>query len=179
MKKIIKTIVLISALAIPSLFASNALAIPSCKQCVAGTAPASHTEFGVTNSTVCTTCHTKPATPAMPANPGNPTIPAYQATPAIPGITVHPTTHSCGACMIGTAPSSVSAHKNVNPKMIACAICHSSGSAGNSTSKQTDKHNSTAGTTDGYPGNKLNSPNNSNFGHSHKRDNKLHRDHDD
>ena len=35
--------------------------------------------------------------------------------------------------MIGTAPSSVSAHRNVNSTMTVCSACHTSGSSSNNT----------------------------------------------
>jgi uncharacterized membrane protein YgcG len=204
MKKIIKAIVLASAMALPAFFAGNTIAAPSCGACVAGTAPASHTSYGVTNATLCTVCHVAPAIPATPAKPGKPTTPAIPATPAVPatgGMTIHPTSHSCGACVNGTAPSSVSAHKNVNNTMTACAVCHSSGSTGGTGSStggtgsstggtgsstggttnghSDDHHGTTSGTASGHSDDNRSSTGNSDFGHSHKHNKKQHRDHDD
>ncbi len=180
MKKLIKAIVLASALIFPAFFAGNVYAAAiskSCGSCAIGTAPASHASYGVTNTTLCSVCHTLPAIPATPAKPGKPTIPAISATPAMPAaITVRPTSHDCDACIVGTAPGSVSAHKNVNVKMIACSLCHGATnvSTGSATGGHADDHRGTSG---GHTDNHSGSPGNSEFGHSHKHDKKQHRDH--
>jgi hypothetical protein len=189
MKHTIKFLAFAVVLALPTFFSANALAIPNCGNCAVGTAPASHVTFGVTNTTLCSTCHSTPAIPATPATPGKPTTPAIPATPALPGTAIYPTTHSCGACVIGSAPGSVSAHKNVNPKGTACAMCHISGSTigtGGGTTGELHKGNDiedhqdpTGVKNDGRADGGTGSKGNSDFGHSHKRDKKPHRDHDD
>lgn len=170
MKQTIKSLVLAAALALPPFFSGNAFAIPGCGKCAVGTAPASHATFGVTNTTRCSTCHT---TPAIPASPGKPTTPAVPAIPATPGINIYPTSHSCSACLAGTAPSSVSAHKNVNANMTACSVCH--GATGGTTNGHSDSRYVTAG---GHSDDHQSSPGNSDFGHSHKHDKKQHRGND-
>ena len=172
MKNFIKAIALASVLALPTFFAGNVFAAAvskRCGTCAVGTAPASHTSYGVTNTTLCSVCHT---VPAIPATPGKPTKPATPAMPA--AINIHPTSHGCDTCIVGTAPGSVSAHKNVNAKMIACSLCH--GAKGGTGGHSDDHHSGTDnGHTDNHPG----SPGNSDFGHSHKRDKNQHRNHDD
>jgi len=120
---IVKAAVLASVLSLPAILAGNAYAIPSCGACVVGAQPASHTF--VTATTDCTTCHTATTTTTTTTSTTN-TNNTNTATTGT--ISVRPTTESCGACQIGTAPSSVSAHKNVNSTGTACYTCHSSGS---------------------------------------------------
>lgn len=192
MKSTLKTAALLVALAVPTCLASNVFAAvnKSCGSCVYGAQPASHAGYGVTVNTPCSTCHNIPAKPASPAKPDKPTVPAIPATPAeVSSIHIYPTMHSCGTCVVGTAPSSVSAHKNVNFKMIVCAVCHTSNLA-TGTSSTGDKRNTADNhdmdedvgdhigkhlSRDNPPG----SPGNSGFGHSHKQDKKPHRGHDE
>ena len=121
----IKTLVLASALALPAMFAGNAFAIPSCGSCVVGAQPSTHTF--VNSSTVCTTCHTASTTPTQTTTQTTTQAPVQTTTTA--SITFRRTSESCGACQLGTAPSSVSAHKNVNSTGTACSTCHSSSSS--------------------------------------------------
>ncbi|NOU00721.1 MAG: hypothetical protein HOO95_03990 [Gallionella sp.] len=224
MKKFIKAVVLASALALPTFFAGNAFAIPSCGTnctsasknphgyiaatpvncyschttsntgggnsggttggtltvkptfkscgaCAIGTAPAGvGAHKNVTAATLCSVCHISGT--------------AGGGTTGGSTVTVHPTTHSCGACVAGTAPGSVSAHKNVNNAMTACSFCHSGGStggtgSGNTGDHQDNGHGSPGGTAGDHHDNHDGSPGNSDFGHSHKHDKKQHRDHQD
>jgi hypothetical protein len=73
--------------------------------------------------------------------------------------------------LAGMAPASVSAHKNVNSTNTLCAVCH--GVTGGTTGGHSDEHHSSSGN---HVGNRPDSPGNSEFGHSHKRDKKQHRD---
>ena len=130
----------------------------SCGTCAIGTAPAISAHKNVTSTTVCSVCHVGGGTSGV----GN------------IGIKIRPTSHSCGTCMVGTAPSSVSAHKNVNTTNTLCTVCH--GATGGTTGGHADDHH---GSPSGYTNHRPVSPGNSEFGHSHKRDKKQHRDHDD
>jgi hypothetical protein len=157
MKLTIKAIVLATTLALPTFFAGSAFAIPACGSCVGGAQPASHASYGVTNSTLCTNCHTAAPAPAPTPTP----TPAPKPTPApvTPVVTppttatvaIHATSKSCGACVKGTAPSSVSAHRNVNSTMTACVACHSGGST-SGTGGSTGSTGSTGGSTGGTSG---------------------------
>jgi len=145
---IMKAIVLASALALPAFFAGNAFAT-SCGACVPGTGPIlpvmDHTSINAAMM-ACTTCHTAAPVAPAPTPIATPApAPVVTASPApaptAGTITVRRTSASCGACAIGTAPSSVSAHKNVNSTMTVCVACHSSNStvvsAGGSSSGRT------------------------------------------
>jgi len=127
---IAKAAVLASLLSLPVILAGNAYAIPSCGSCVVGAQPASHTF--VTATTDCMACHTATTTTTTTTTSTTNTNNTNTATTGT--ISVRPTTESCGACQIGTAPSSVSAHKNVNSTGTACSTCHS----GSSTSVASD-----------------------------------------
>lgn len=145
----------------------------SCGSCVIGTAPAGvPAHINVTPTTVCSICHISTYGNTSRSSSGT--------------IGIYPTTQSCGACVIGTAPSSVSAHKNVNMKEIVCAVCHTANSTVGSTS--TGGSGNTSGNHNRYddqhldgrpPRNPQDSPGNSAFGHSHKQDKKSNRDRDD
>ena len=225
MKKFIKAVVLASALALPTCFAGNAYAIPSCGTsctsatpnphgytaatptncyschttkitgggngggstsgaltvkptskscgaCTVGTAPAGvGAHKNVTATTVCSICHTSTTTGGTGGSTGG-------------TVGIYPTRHNCGTCVIGTAPSSVSAHKNVNANNTVCSDCHmpsSTGGTGGSTGGHHDNdHGTTGGTTGGnHDDDHQTSPGNSDFGHSHKHNNGQHRGHDD
>lgn len=91
---------------------------------------------------------------------------------------------SCGACVIGTAPSSVSAHKNVNNTMTACAVCHNANPVAGSIGGHPGEMRSgdSRGSTDGTGGDRDNhpsSPGNSDFGRSHKYEKKQLHEYDD
>lgn len=228
MKKFIKAIILAAALAAPTLFASNAFAIPSCgTNCTSATKnPHGYTAATPTN---CYSCHTPSTTTGGGTNGGTTggTLTVKQTTKSCGSCTVgtapsgvgahknvtattlcsvchiststggtdgstggtvgiYPTRHSCGACVIGTAPGSVSAHKNVNANNTVCSACHlpsSTGGAGSGTTGgHTDNdHGTTGGSTGNHQGddNHQTSPGNSDFGHSHKHNNGQHRGHDD
>jgi hypothetical protein len=136
----LKAVVVASALGLTTFFAGNAFAIPSCGACVVGAQPASHTF--VTATTNCASCHTvtQTTTTTAPtttttaptttttAPTTTTTAPTTTTTASTGSISVRRTSESCGLCQIGTAPSSVSAHKNVNATGTACYTCHSSGS---------------------------------------------------
>jgi hypothetical protein len=218
MRKFIQAVVLASALALPTFFASNAFAIPNCgTNCTSATKnPHGYTAATPVN---CYSCHTAGTTGGgigggvtggtLTVKPTSKNCGACAVGTAPSGVGAHknvtatticsvchvitstggtvgiyPTRHSCEACVIGTAPGSVSAHKNVNANSTVCSVCHlpsSTGGIGGSTGGHTDNdHGTTGGTTGGYDDHHKTSPDNSDFGHSHKRDGKnQHRDHDD
>ena len=117
-----KAIILTTAFAAPVLFAGNAFALNAPSTCGAACTQSSPNPHGFT-SMDCYSCHSAPAPAPEPAP-----APAPTGT-----VSIHATSDSCGSCMIGTAPSSVSAHKNVNSTMTACSACHTSGSSSNNT----------------------------------------------
>lgn len=141
----------------------------SCGACAVGTAPKGvPAHKNVTATTLCSVCHI--TTTAGRSPPGG-------------TVGIYPTTHSCDRCTVGTAPKSVSAHKNVNENKTACSVCHISSSP---TGSHIDDDHGVPGSNTGSrhddDDHRQISPGNSDFGHSHKHDKQPHdnrRDHDD
>lgn len=142
MKLNIKTLVLATALALPTFFAGNAFAAKALSCGTACTsANANPHGFVASVPTDCYSCHAKPTvTPPVVVVPPVVTPPVVTppvvtppvTPPATGNVTPRPTSHGCGSCVAGTAPGSVSAHKNVNSTSTACSVCHtSSSSSGN------------------------------------------------
>lgn len=129
-KLIIRAIIFAAATTLLSLFASSVFAIASCGACKPGTAPNTSVHSGVNASGMaCTNCHSAPAPTPTPAPTPIPTpkptpAPTPMPGPGSGGVTVHPTSDGCGACVVGTAPGGVSAHANVNSTLTPCVICH-------------------------------------------------------
>ena len=127
--KTFKVLTLAAALAIPTFFAGNAFALnaPSicgnaCTLSDYSNPKVPHGNYGMS---CYGSCHSLATTPTPTPTP-TPKPPVTTPTPPATGaVTPHATSKSCGACMKGTAPSSVAAHKNVNSTMTACAVCHS------------------------------------------------------
>ncbi len=118
MQKFIKAVVLTAALALPAFFASNAYAIPSCGTNCTSATPNPH-GYTATTPSNCYSCHT-----AKTSGGGN------GGGSSGGTLTVKPTSKSCGACAVGTAPGGVGAHKNVTATTL-CSVCHTStGSTG-------------------------------------------------
>ena len=143
-----------SALVFSIIFAGSAFAL-DCGPCVFSGAPASHVNYGVTANTTCIgACHTAPAPAPAPTPTPAPTpapVPAPTPAPAPTTQTPPPTTtasvsikrtsEGCGSCSIGSAPSGVSAHKNVNATMTPCIVCHSSASTNSNTGTPNTSNN--------------------------------------
>lgn len=159
MKLTIKSIVLAASLALPTFFAGNAFAQAAPSTCGANCTSASANPHGYTSAMTvnCYGCHSMPVTTPAPAPAPKPTVPPVVTPPATTppaagAVTPRPTSKSCGACVKGTAPSSVSAHKNVNSTMTACAMCHGGSSSGGSTGGTGGSTGSTGGSTGGTTG---------------------------
>ena len=160
MKLTIKSIVLAASLALPTFFAGSAFALNAPSTCGGSCTAASSNIHGYSaGMTVnCYSCHSMPVVvtpPPVVTPPKPPVVVPPVVTPPVTGtVTPHATSKSCGACVKGTAPSSVSAHKNVNSTMTACSACHGGGSTsgtggstggttGGTTSGHSDDHHST------------------------------------
>lgn len=120
MQKFIKAIVLATALALPALFTNNAFATnANCGTCVVGNAPNTPQHIGVNVAKMaCSSCHATTGNGNSGGNSGG-------------TLTPKPTSKSCGACAVGTAPMGVGAHKNVTATTL-CSVCHTSTSTGGS-----------------------------------------------
>jgi hypothetical protein len=161
MKLTIKSIVLAASLALPTFFAGNVFAQAAPSSCGANCTSASANPHGYTSGMTvnCYACHSMPVvtpTPTPKPTPTptpKPTTPPVVTPPATGAVTPHSTSKSCGACVKGTAPSSVSAHKNVNSTMTACSVCHggssTGGTGGGTTGGGTTGGGTTGGTTSG------------------------------
>jgi hypothetical protein len=159
MKLTIKSIVLAASLALPTFFAGNAFAQAAPSTCGANCTSASANPHGYTaamGSVNCYSCHSKPVVvtpPPVVTPPKPPVVVPPVVTPPVTGtVTPHATSKSCGACVKGTAPSSVSAHKNVNSTMTACSACHGASSGGGSTGGTGGSTGGTGGSTGGTTG---------------------------
>jgi hypothetical protein len=93
----------------------------SCGACAVGTAPMGvGAHKNVTATTLCSVCHTGTGSTGGTGGSTGGTM------------VVRLTKDSCGACAVGTAPMSVSAHKNVTATTV-CSVCHTSTTTGGST----------------------------------------------